>query len=302
MPDLSPETLNAVSKLIEQQRLPSKFISWVGDFYYPVAQGIAAQQRGDKVSFVGVQGSQGSGKSTCAEFLKLILEFEFGRRTLVTSIDDFYLTRAQRTELAREVHPLFSTRGVPGTHDTALLKTVFEQVRQGHSFCIPVFDKSIDDRAPETLWPRVTSSVDTVILEGWCVGLPPQAESDLLEPVNALERLEDEDVVWRRAVNRALSEEYADVFGQLGALLALQAPSFECVYRWRLLQEQKMLARLEREGKDTSGVQTPAQIECFISYYQRLTQHGLKVMPELADWLIRLNADHGFDSVSKRSQ
>ncbi|MGH8252817.1 MAG: adenylyl-sulfate kinase, partial [Steroidobacteraceae bacterium] len=68
---------------------------------------------------VGISGAQGSGKSTLAAALQGLLHSR-GFATVVLSLDDFYLTRAQRSELARRVHPLLQTRGVPGTHDVAL--------------------------------------------------------------------------------------------------------------------------------------------------------------------------------------
>ena len=49
-----------------------------------------------------------------------MLEDGYGMRCARLSLDDFYLTRAQREELARTQHPLLRTRGVPGTHDVAL--------------------------------------------------------------------------------------------------------------------------------------------------------------------------------------
>ena len=58
-----------------------------------------------------------------------------------------------------------------------------------------------------------------------------------------------------------------------------------------------MIARLVLEGRDTSQAQTPAQIERFISHYQRLTEHALATMPTQADWLLELNALHGFKSL-----
>jgi len=39
----------------------------------------------------------------------------------VLSLDDFYLGHAARLQLARDIHPLLATRGVPGTHDIAFL-------------------------------------------------------------------------------------------------------------------------------------------------------------------------------------
>jgi thymidylate kinase len=53
----------------------------------------------------GLCGAQGSGKSTTAGRLAEKLNAA-GCRTVVLSIDDFYLTRAERQETARSVHPL----------------------------------------------------------------------------------------------------------------------------------------------------------------------------------------------------
>ncbi len=72
----------------------------------------------DAPLLAGLCGAQGSGKSTAAAAIASLLE-ESGLPTAVLSIDDFYRTRAEREHLAREVHPLLLTRGVPGTHDVA---------------------------------------------------------------------------------------------------------------------------------------------------------------------------------------
>ena len=72
---------------------------------------------------VGLAGAQGSGKSTMAPRLAGRLAAT-GLRAHVLALDDFYLTHDERAELARSVHPLLATRGVPGTHDLALLTGV----------------------------------------------------------------------------------------------------------------------------------------------------------------------------------
>ncbi|RBP49308.1 phosphoribulokinase [Arenicella xantha] len=301
MSSLKPATLAAVSQLIDQQRLPAEFINSVLEFYLPLAIGLNSQLENHQLTKVGVQGSQGSGKSTCAEFIKILLQHEFDKRVLVASIDDFYLTKLERETMAREVHPLFATRGVPGTHDVRMIQTMFELAATSQTFSVPIFDKSVDDRAPSSQWQQLTGPFDVVILEGWCVGIDAEPDSALAMPKNQLERLEDVDFIWRKSVNRALSEEYAELFARLDVLVALQAPSFACVYGWRLLQEQKMIDRLQAQGRDVSQAQTPAQIERFISHYQRLTEHALATMPQRADWLLTLNNNHQFESLRSKS-
>ena len=296
---ISSNTRKLISEEIEKQALPEGFIAAVLDYYLPLSQALndraISHEEVNKTIFVGIQGSQGSGKSTVADFLKIILESEFNKPTLVMSIDDFYLTKAERKELSDDVHPLFLTRGVPGTHDIDLLNSVFKKAAEKTEFNVPMFDKSIDDRAPES--QKISKGIDIVILEGWCVGLSAQDEGKVQIPVNSLEEQEDANLIWRSFVNSSLEYRYQPLFDQLDYQVFLQAPSFECVYDWRLLQETKMIERLTAQGLDASGAQTPKQIERFISHYQRLTQHALETMPAKSDCVLALNEDHSFRSI-----
>ena len=293
---LSSTVSELVFNAIDEQSLPIEFVDIVTQYYCPLSQAISESLNNsvNTPDFIGIQGSQGSGKSTCASFLKLLLEAKYGLRVVATSIDDFYLTLTERQVMAKEVHSLFATRGVPGTHDVKLLMTMFEDAKKGTGFTVPIFDKAEDDRVPSSQWQRVNGKVDVVILEGWCVGIGAQSEESLLVPINELEKSEDGDVVWRRYVNQALSNEYKELFAALDLLISLQAPSFDCVLGWRQLQEEKMIAKLTALGRSTSLAQTPKQIERFISHYQRLTEHALATMPQKADYILKLNEDHLF--------
>ena len=73
----------------------------------------------NKPLIIGINGAQGSGKSTLADYIKSYMCAE-GHSAVSLSLDDFYLTREERFQLSRDTHPLLATRGVPGTHDTAL--------------------------------------------------------------------------------------------------------------------------------------------------------------------------------------
>ena len=75
-----------------------------------------------KTLFLGFSGGQGSGKTTVVKILKIILKKFFKRKIHISSIDDFYKTLSDRNKLAEKKHPLFKTRGVPGTHDIHLVK------------------------------------------------------------------------------------------------------------------------------------------------------------------------------------
>ena len=92
---------------------------------------------------------------------------------MTLSLDDLYLTHAERLQLAAEVHPLFATRGVPGTHAVNMAFGIIEDVLAGRAFEVPRFDKAFDDRSNEVM--RISGPVDVLLFEGWCVGAAPQA-------------------------------------------------------------------------------------------------------------------------------
>ena len=101
-----------------------------------------------KTLFLGVSGGQGSGKTTVAGILKIILKKFFKRKIHVVSIDDFYKTLTERYVMSYKIHPLFKTRGVPGTHDINMIKKFIKLVKKKKfkKIKLPKFDKSIDDR------------------------------------------------------------------------------------------------------------------------------------------------------------
>jgi D-glycerate 3-kinase len=150
-----------------------------------------------------------------------------------------------------------------------------------------VFDKGLDDRLARRAWRELPEgSYDFVLLEGWCVGVPAQPDGALDAPLNELEAAEDAEGTWRRAVNDALRREYRDLFAGLDALLLLLAPSFEVVYRWRAQQE----LNLKREAGGPAVMDERA-LERFIMHFERLTRHGLRVLPERADAVVELDSE-----------
>ena len=232
---------------------------------------------------IGLCGAQGSGKSTIAARLA-----DHIPDTVVLSLDDLYLTKAERERLAEIVHPLLRTRGVPGTHDVALGEAVLADLRAGRPVRLPRFDKAIDDRAPESTWPQVEGA-RLVIFEGWCVGARPQTDEALENPINALEDDEDSDEIWRRYANGALRGYYPGLFAW-DALILLMAPSFDAVYRWRLQQEHVLAADIAA-GRRPGRAMSDDGVGRFIQFYQRLTGHILREMPARADLVIRLDAE-----------
>jgi D-glycerate 3-kinase len=279
-----------IAGFLRREQLPASYRDTISGALLPLADALAARVRqSDSLVVVGLCGAQGSGKSTAAAVLCELLGQQ-DLPALAVSIDDFYLPHADRQELARRVHPLLATRGVPGTHDVELAQAVIESLAEAGETAVPSFDKAIDDRRPRPQWRRVEGPLRAVILEGWCVGARPEPAMELALPLNELERNEDAQGRWRAYVNAALQGPYAPLFARLSPLVLLAAPSFEVVLGWRTEQEHKLRERLQREGADVSRVMSDEAIARFISHYERITRHILAEMPARADHLIALDA------------
>ncbi|MFQ3596497.1 MAG: kinase [Sphingomonadaceae bacterium] len=231
----------------------------------------------DGLAVLGLAGAQGSGKSTLARQVAA----RFGN-SAVLSLDDLYHTQATRARLAREVHPLFATRGVPGTHDLALGHAVLDSLARNLPCRLPRFDKGADERRPEDDWPAAPSPTRLLILEGWCLGAQPQPEEALAAPANALERDEDPQATWRRHANQLLATSYASFFARIDALVFLKAPEFDVVAGWRAQQEAELPVAQRMPG--------PA-LARFIAHYERITRHMLDDLPGRADLTLALDAD-----------
>ena len=245
---------------------------------------------------IGLSGLQGSGKSTLAAQLVDAANAR-GIAALALSIDDFYLTRRERLRLARDVHPLLGTRGVPGTHDIGLLARTLDALGRASANTparVPRFDKGRDTRLPPSRWRRVAHAPDLVILEGWCVGVPPESASALRHPLNMLERDADADGRWRRYVNAQLARDYARLWRRFDRLVDLDAPSFAVVSRWR--DEQERALRQRRAPRAMS----PAALRRFLMHYERLSRQALHTLPELADVCVKLDAERCVREIKMR--
>ena len=281
-----------INQFISRHKLPAGFHRLIREHYSPLINWLIRKRRVGKPLFIGISGAQGTGKSTLAKFLQLALTEDEGWHVAALSLDDFYLTRAERLKLSKTIHPLLSTRGAPGTHDLKLLSSSIEQLvklEPDHELALPVFDKAKDDRASVTAWPIVTGPVDLIILEGWCIGSTPQTPAALSQPVNDMEREMDPGGDWRRYVNQRLDKEYADLFAELDYLFYLQAPDFEAVLRWRLEQEKKLAAL---SAPDDIGIMDRAQVTRFLQHFERLTRANFISLPAIADIVLELDDHH----------
>lgn len=244
--------------------------------WYQIASLIVTRAVQKQERVIGISGSQGSGKSTLADVI--VSGFQsHGVSAVALSLDDFYLTRESRRLLAQEVHPLLKTRGVPGTHDYVWLSEALADHRAGRTITVPRFNKGIDDREGTE-----DHQVDFLVLEGWCLGVQPQAERELNEPVNDLERIEDTEGRWRKWVNAQIPN-YQSIWSEVDFWLQLKVPSFAQVYAWRSEQEQSI---------DPAQRMTASELHRFIEHYERITRH-LWSSPVLSPgFTIELKPDH----------
>lgn len=222
----------------------------------------------DRPPLIGVVGAQGCGKTTLAR----AAADRFG--AVQISIDDVYLTRSEREALARDVHPLLLHRGPPGTHDLGLLQQLINALSAAgpdDETPIPDFDKRGDDRRPVDRWRRFRGRPSAILIDGWCLGALPEDEAALERPVNALEREQDPDGGWRRAVNRFVGGSYADFVARFDAVLFLKAPGFDVVLDWRGQQEADLLGIAPADLPDEER----RRLAVFIQYFERITRRML---------------------------
>lgn len=274
---------------IKQHKLPEEFKHTVLAHYQPLAEKIFSQfSKHDGAFFVGINGCQGSGKSTLTAYIADYLASQYQLNVVVMSLDDFYLTGEKRQQLARDIHPLLATRGVPGTHDIAALKCALSNLKAKQvGYSIPRFNKATDEPYPKGDWQMIEAPADIILLEGWCWGVTPQTAEQLKAPINELELKHDPEGHWREYVNQQLKAQYQPLYKTMDFWLAFQAPSFDCVYKWRLEQEQKLQ---EKHSKlSNSKIMAPDDVLNFTQYFQRLSVQGCNTISQLADVIFYLD-------------
>ena len=293
------ECFNSVKKdyfkFLNKEKISGKFkvekIKSLKKFYIPISFWIENKyrQKGDTL-FIGFSGGQGSGKTTIAEILKIILKKFFKRNVHVSSIDDFYKTLQERKKMADAIHPLFKTRGVPGTHDINLIKNFFNFIKKKKfkKIKLPKFDKSKDNRLNKKHWFNIEKKPEIIILEGWCVGAKPQLNFSIKKPKNNLEKYEDKELIWRKHVNQKLKKEYKKLFMMIDHFIFMKIPSFKMVFKWRLLQEKK----LKKKSYLHKKIMSYNEVKRFIMFYERITLQMIKDLSKSASIIMLLKNNH----------
>ena len=280
---------------IQQEGLNDIFRRNVTEYFNAYAHRLAQlAEASSRPIIVGLNGAQGSGKSTLSQYLSQMMPMQFGVNCHVLSIDDFYLSKAKRKKLAASVHPLLAIRGVPGTHDVPrLLDALAGFIEPAvQSVMVPIFDKLKDDRTRRVHKIQKSAKPTIVLFEGWCVGIPAQRQLALSVPASSFEFSNDNNGVWRSYVNERLGADYADVFKLLDRLSMLKPPCFEAVYDWRVDQEIRLVARRRQEfSSESIRGMSVKEVGEFVENFRRLTCHALEVLPGIANETWELQAD-----------
>jgi D-glycerate 3-kinase len=245
----------------------------------------------DRKMAIGIAGAPGSGKSTLARCLVSLLD-RAGLPACHLSLDDYYLPRARREWLARTHHPLLLQRGVPGTHELDRLMEDLDRIRNGSAMGmnIPVFDKSADDRAPSRQWRTLEHDPLVTVLEGWCVGGPPQERSELTNEVNELERIEDKNGYWRRRLHYCWTDYHLALASRLDEVWYIRIPDWNCVLDWRWQQECELPVKNLKDRTEVSD---------FLARFERIVRHMQETHPDWADVILSTDRDHRIELTGK---
>jgi len=263
--------------------------------WLPLAMQLADyRQQLDRPLIQGILGGQGTGKTTLAVVLKLILA-QLGYRTLSLSIDDLYKTYQERQRL-REHDPRLSWRGPPGTHDVELGVQVLDELRSQNSsdsILVPRFDKSAWEGAGDRTDFESVQKADIVLFEGWFVGVRPVVATVFSGATPAPIETES-DRAFARDMNEQLKD-YLPLWERLDRLIVLYPIDYRLSLQWRRQAETEMMAT----GK--SGM-NDSQIHDFVKYFWKALHPELFIKPLIhnPDWVdlvIEINSDHTPDRV-----
>lgn len=184
---------------------------------------------------IGVQGIQGSGKSTLVETL-----CEHHRCFERISIDDFYLEQGHIDDLHRAHGSAYEFRGNPGTHDIDLLLATLHHFRTRRTCSVPVYDKRANGGLGQRSGFRSLDPThkDALFVEGWCIGFEPIGTSTFLD---------------------GQIERYRKLHEHFDAMVVLRPPRTEIVHEWR--------AEAEAAARKAGGGMDPAQLRRFVDMY-----------------------------------
>jgi D-glycerate 3-kinase len=235
----------------------------------------------------GILGGQGTGKTTLANILKILLQ-QMGYAAVCLSLDDLYKTYEERCQL-RQVEPRLIWRGPPGTHDVELGIRLLEQIRQATAdqVAIPRFDKAAYQGEGDRTHPELAPSPDMVLFEGWFVGVRPIDPAVFASAPAPIITADDRQ--FAEAMNDRLHS-YLPLWEKLDRLMVLYPTNYRLSQQWRRQAEQQMKAT-GKTGMDDE------KINQFVQYFWKALHPELFItpmlhQPEWVDLVIEIDANH----------
>ena len=281
-----PELSAQVESLCQSMRFGDRrqIIATLNELWLPIALDLATKKKQlDRTLVQGILGSQGTGKTTLCSILQHILNY-LGFSTATLSIDDLYLTYAERQTLQQQ-DPRLIWRGPPGTHDVALGMEVIDRCLQENSsaqILLPRFDKSAFDGAGDRSTPELITKPDILLFEGWFVGVQPLIKYPDCFPLPIVTK---EDRQFARNSNERL-QAYLPLWNRLDSLIVLSPKDYRLSQQWRREAEQKMIA---------TGKTGMSDEECdrFVEYFWKALHPELYIKPllETADLVVEITSD-----------
>ena len=236
----------------------------------PLAKLVTKQYKKNKTKVIGIQGGQGTGKSTLGAFLVEYLR-GIGYSAERFSIDDFYETNKRRLQISKKYpnNAFYQIpRGMPGTHRTAVLRSTLSKIKAGKNFDIPIFDKSLFEGRGDVLkkTKKIKERQDFIIFEGWCIGAP-YVSSEVFQKIckkhkiilrNLDPLMKDHKVVLQ------FLKKYQSLWKYIDYMIMLKPDSSDLHTIWRYQQEVELI---EQKGQGMSK----GQIENFVQPYLPIT-------------------------------
>ena len=244
-------------------------------FYLPLFELIVKnveekkKHNSDQAFILGMSGGQGTGKSTKAEFLKVLLEDE-GYKVVAFSSDDIYLPHEGLMALKQSKPNIYfytSPRGPHGTHEVSRFVEILDNIRYKKGTKVTKFDKKafggIGDRKPEKDWLVVPKDTDIAIVDGSVVGTSPISEEELCKPTSdriltKIEQKYDPQCIIRKEFNKA-AKDYVNISNRIDYLIYLDV-GLDIIRKGRMEQERKLI-EATGQGMDFD------KLSGFIDYY-----------------------------------
>ena len=98
---------------------------------------------------------------------------------------------------------------------------------------------------------------------------------------------------WRKYVNEKLKKEYKKLFAMIDHFIFMKIPNFKMVFKWRLLQENK----LKKKSHLNKKIMSYNEIKRFIMFYERITLQMIKDLSKSASVVMLLKKNHEIKKV-----